>query len=153
MNSIFFDVREERPSSYTLTKAIAENLVTEKRGSMTTSIVRPSIVCHSMKEPIPGWIDNLNGISGISSAASIGLIQVYDFDYYGTADLFPVDYVANSLIVIAAYAATYAKTKCKVYNLTSGSINPIIWGSFFEKARELILEKPSIKSLEGCKRG
>lgn len=148
---------------------MAESLMEEKKGSMTVSIVRPSIVCNSTNEPSPGWIDNLNGMSGVTIAATIGMIQVYDYDYYSVVDLFPVDYVANSLIVIAAYSAATAwvylflnlqgtdnvnghlfvdsKNECKVYNLTSGSLNPITYGQFFDKFKSEIVKKPSIRTL------
>jgi len=37
---------------------------------MPLAIVRPSIVGASWKEPFPGWIDNLNGPSGLYIAVS-----------------------------------------------------------------------------------
>ena len=55
----------ERPNTYTFTKAIAEQLVNQEREHLPISVVRPSIVTGSVKEPIPGWVDNLNGPAGV----------------------------------------------------------------------------------------
>ena len=55
----------ERPNTYTFTKAIAEQLVNREREHLPISVVRPSIVTGSVKEPIPGWVDNLNGPAGV----------------------------------------------------------------------------------------
>lgn len=48
------DLMEGRPNAYTISKAIAENLVTEKYGDLPVTIVRPSIVTPSLKEPVTG---------------------------------------------------------------------------------------------------
>ena len=70
-----------RPNTYTFTKvsfvekkinvlpncifcnwqALAESVLVEEAGNLPVSIVRPSIVVAAWKEPIPGWVDNLNG--------------------------------------------------------------------------------------------
>ncbi len=53
------------PNTYTYTKALAEQLLEKRCGSVPLVIVRPSIVTAAMKEPIPGWVDNMNGSTGI----------------------------------------------------------------------------------------
>lgn len=56
------------PNTYTYTKRLAEILVrNEYNKGLPVSIVRPSIVCPSYKEPFPGWVDSLNGPPGIVS--------------------------------------------------------------------------------------
>ena len=59
------EVIGERPNTYTFTKAITEQLVKQEREHLPISIVRPSIVAGAVKDPIPGWVDNLNGPTGI----------------------------------------------------------------------------------------
>lgn len=56
----------KRPNTYTYTKALAEHLLLEECGGIPLAIVRPTIVTAAMKEPIPGWVDNLNGPTGIN---------------------------------------------------------------------------------------
>ena len=59
------EVIGDRPNTYTFTKAITEQLVKEEREDLPLSIVRPSIVAGAVKDPMPGWVDNLNGPTGI----------------------------------------------------------------------------------------
>ena len=41
------------PNTYTFTKGLAEHIVTTENGDMPVSIVRPSIIAGSYKEPFP----------------------------------------------------------------------------------------------------
>ena len=65
----------ERPNTYTFTKAIAEQLIKEERGSLPIAIVRPSIVAGAIEEPIPGWVDNMNGPMGLVLSGAHGLCR------------------------------------------------------------------------------
>ena len=51
------------PNTYTYTKRLAEILVRNEynNGTLPVCIVRPSIVTPSYIEPVPGWVDSLNG--------------------------------------------------------------------------------------------
>ncbi len=42
-----------RPNTYTLTKALAENLLKEEGADLPISIIRPSIIGASVNEPMP----------------------------------------------------------------------------------------------------
>ena len=57
-------LRGDHPNTYTFTKALAEQAVKENASDLPLSIFRPSIVVAAAKEPMPGWIDNLNGPTG-----------------------------------------------------------------------------------------
>lgn len=54
----------DRPNTYTYTKAIAEQLIGLERGDLPIAIVRPSIVVAGWREPLKGWVDNMNGPTG-----------------------------------------------------------------------------------------
>jgi len=56
-------------------------------------------------EPVAGWNDNLNGPSGIVTGSAMGIIRTVNVDMNGTADLVPVDMVANGIIVTAKQTA------------------------------------------------
>lgn len=60
------------------------------------------------KEPIAGWIDNINGPSGIVAGAGCGLIRVVRGNSGCLAEMVPVDLVVNSMIAISYKTA---KTK------------------------------------------
>ena len=47
------------PNSYTYTKALAEQICESYKNQIPITIVRPSIVTGSEKEPITGWCDNV----------------------------------------------------------------------------------------------
>lgn len=63
------------PNTYTYTKRLAEILVQSEYESLPVCIVRPSIVTPAYQQPLPGWVDNLNGPVGIMVAASKGVLR------------------------------------------------------------------------------
>ncbi len=58
------EILGEWPNTYTFTKAMAEQLLQEYSKQLPLAVVRPSIVVAADKEPMPGWVDNLNGPTG-----------------------------------------------------------------------------------------
>lgn len=57
-------------------------------------------VTPSYKEPMPGWVDNLNGPIGLMVGAGKGVIRsMHCYGYYH-AEVIPVDIAINSIIVI-----------------------------------------------------
>jgi fatty acyl-CoA reductase len=54
----------KHPNSYTFTKALTENMLSEEAANFPLAIVRPSIVVAAWKTPFPGWVDNFNGPTG-----------------------------------------------------------------------------------------
>ena len=63
------------PNTYTYTKALAEQLLEKECGDIPLAIVRPSIVTAAAQEPLPGWIDNLNGPTGKKNLINLGAIE------------------------------------------------------------------------------
>jgi len=116
------------PNSYTYTKAMAENLLLEEFKSIPLAIVRPSIVGASWKEPVPGWVDNYNGPTGILTAVGKGFLRVMKGSESATADLLPVDVAANMIISACWATATDRPKNAVVYNCTTGQINRLTWG-------------------------
>lgn len=136
---------ESRPNTYTFTKAMAEHLVAKHEGKFPISIVRPSIVISSSEEPCDGWVDNVNGIAGLGCLAAIGMLRTIDWNYDATSDMVPVDIVANCIICAAYQTTTNSPNKLQVYNMTSGNVNPISWGKFFEYLRNEATDRPPTK--------
>ena len=99
----------ECPNTYTFTKALAEKLILEEHGDVPTAIVRPSIVTAALQEPIPGWIDNLNGPTAVIAGMAKGVISVVRCKEDLVADVVPVDIVINLMIVVAWHTATHNK--------------------------------------------
>jgi fatty acyl-CoA reductase len=59
------EVIGKRPNTYTYTKAIAEQLIGLERDDLPIAIIRPSIVVAGMRGPLKGWVDNMNGATGM----------------------------------------------------------------------------------------
>lgn len=117
----------------------------KQEGNFPICIVRPSIVINSAEEPCPGWVDNVNGIAGLGCLAAIGVLRTIDWNYYATSDMVPVDYVANSIMCAAYQTSVHSPKKLQIYNMTSGNMNPISWGVFFEYLRSEAVKTPPNK--------
>ncbi|XP_035829281.1 fatty acyl-CoA reductase 1, partial [Aplysia californica] len=136
-----------RPNTYTYTKAVAEYLFVEESKGMPVAIVRPSIVGASWEEPLPGWVDNLNGPTGLLAAIGKGLLFIMHGNVYCTADVIPVDIATNAMIAVAWYTAVEKPSETLVYNCTSGQINRLTWGMFQDYLKENFLNNPCHKML------
>ncbi|XP_022247346.1 putative fatty acyl-CoA reductase CG5065 [Limulus polyphemus] len=90
-----------RPCNYHYTKALAENLLLTEGVGLPIAIIRPSIITASWKEPIPGWVDNLNGTSGFIVATGKGILRTMVVHRSVSADVIPVDIVVNLMIPAA----------------------------------------------------
>lgn len=90
---------EFSPNSYTYTKALAEQICDNYKNQIPITIVRPSIVTGSEKEPITGWCDNFNGPVGLLTACGIGIMRTMYASHKAELDCVAVDVVAKTLIV------------------------------------------------------
>ncbi|XP_067654609.1 fatty acyl-CoA reductase 1-like [Haliotis asinina] len=117
-----------KPNTYTYTKQLGETLLVTEGAGLPIAIVRPSIVGAAWKEPLPGWIDNYNGPSGLYIAAGKGILRSMKGDHSAVADIIPVDIPVNLMITSAWYTAVYQPKQTMVYHCTTGSVNPFTWG-------------------------
>lgn len=122
----------KRPNTYTFTKSLAESWLKDNRGDLPVVIVRPSIVLSSMNGPLPGWVDNWNGPTGIIAAAGKGVFRTMLCDPDKTADLVPVDMVINLMIAAAWRVGTMKSRDLQVYNCCTGQRKPVKWKHFIE---------------------
>lgn len=63
----------------------------------------------SLSEPIPGWVDNLNGNGGIIVGVGKGIIHTIFTEHNHMLNYVPVDVCIKGVIV----ATWYHLTKCK----------------------------------------
>lgn len=90
------------PNTYTYTKQLAEQILEQECGAVPLAIVRPSIVTAALREPFPGWIDNLNGPTGLIAGGGKGFIRVFKVENAEfVTDLIPVDLSINLMIAVA----------------------------------------------------
>lgn len=89
------------PNTYTYTKRLAEILVKNEYKNLPICICRPSIVTPAYKEPMPGWVDSLNGPIGIMVAGGKGVIRSMICEESFNAEVIPVDQAIAGLIGVA----------------------------------------------------
>lgn len=121
-----------RPNTYTFTKALAESMLSKDSGNLPVAIVRPSIVLSSLREPMPGWVDNWNGPTGLIAAAGKGFFRTMLCHESKVADLVPVDMVINLMICAAWRTATARPQGIVVYNCCTGQQRPVTWKQFVD---------------------
>ncbi|XP_034255924.1 putative fatty acyl-CoA reductase CG5065 isoform X2 [Thrips palmi] len=124
------------PNTYTYSKRLAEDLVARQYPDLPVCIVRPSIVCPSWEEPVPGWVDNLNGPVGVMAAAGKGVIRSMYCRADYNAEVIPLDFAVNSTLVAAFRVATSPREpSVPVFNLTSGKWRQATWGEVLDHGR------------------
>ncbi len=109
-------VIKKRPNTYTYTKAIAESLIIQECKEIPCTIVRPSIVGASWREPFPGWIDNFNGPTALFAAIGKGILRTMRGNFNCTADIIPVDIPVNLMIAAGWYTGSKRPKEVIVYN-------------------------------------
>ncbi|OXU31410.1 hypothetical protein TSAR_005861 [Trichomalopsis sarcophagae] len=89
------------PNTYAFSKSVSEEAVRQYSRGMPISVVRPSIVLPTMKDPVVGWSDNTYGATGAVVGIYVSLLRVFYCDLKNVAELIPADIVINNIIVAA----------------------------------------------------
>lgn len=133
---------EKRPNTYTFTKSLAESVLFHNGKDLPIAVFRPSIVGASLREPMPGWIDNYNGPSGLFVAAGKGVLRSMFGDVNATADIVPVDLAVNMLVCVGWYAGTKRSETIPIFHCTTGIVNPCTWGDLGTLVAPYLWEYP-----------
>ena len=109
------------PNTYTLTKSLAESLITKHGAGLPIAMVRPAIVETSVKEPFVGWNE------GINTSASLSYLLGTSFRQLPTnerkrLDIIPVDSVCRGMTLIGA--AIMERRHEPLYQLATSVTNP-----------------------------
>ncbi len=97
--------RTGHPNSYTLTKAIAERMLVDRRGDVPLTIIRPSIITASRQHPFPGWIDSTAGYAAFVMLVGTGHLRALVANRDTHLDLVPVDEVAQRIVHVCLHDA------------------------------------------------
>lgn len=89
----------------------------------------------------------MNGLAGTLLLGGLGIARTMEMHCDYKADIIPVDFVANSLIVVGYNTAVHPEQRKQVVHITSGEGNPIKWGQILDFARVSALANPSIKQI------
>ncbi|XP_031764025.1 putative fatty acyl-CoA reductase CG5065 [Galleria mellonella] len=135
------------PNTYSYTKAITEDLIAEYGDKFPIAIARPSIVTSAWKEPIPGWVDNLNGATGLLIGGGKGVIRTMHCEPTYTVDAIAVDIVVNACLLIAYVTALDKPKKVTFYNVTLSRIIKITWGEIIKLGEKWVDKYPHTVAL------
>ncbi|KAK4877502.1 hypothetical protein RN001_010008 [Aquatica leii] len=132
------------PNTYTYTKRLAETLVADEYPKLPVVIARPSIVTPSGVEPMPGWVDSLNGPMGLIVGAGKGVIRSMLVKGDSRAQVVPVDIAISALIVIAwkMGSANTRPAEIPVYNMTNDGVVQMTWGQVLNIGRDIGYKYP-----------
>ncbi|XP_028175396.1 putative fatty acyl-CoA reductase CG8306 [Ostrinia furnacalis] len=137
-------VLKSHPNTYTFTKHLAEHEVVKCADVFPCTIVRPTMIVASWKEPVPGWTASKVGPQGFLMGASKGVVRRLPMAKENIADYIPVDVVVNQLLV-AGWHAAKDKSGLTVYHCSSSTCRPFRW-EMIEPAINEMLHKYPLKS-------
>ncbi|KAL0281211.1 UNVERIFIED_CONTAM: hypothetical protein PYX00_002266 [Menopon gallinae] len=138
------------PNTYTFTKAYAESLVKKAEGKLPICIFRPAIVASILSDPLPGWVDSYLGPTGIVIGAGCGIVRVLYCKKDITADIVPVDFVINGMLVACYEAGKNFRNddkKLAVYNYVSSTDNALKFRNFEFYLKKCGITIPSTKAV------
>ncbi|XP_071441590.1 fatty acyl-CoA reductase 1-like [Hetaerina americana] len=152
------------PNTYGFSKALGEQVVFEHRHKLPLLIFRPSIITSAIQEPLPGWLDNFNGPTGLLVASGKGVVRTVLMKESLIADYCPVDVCVKGIIAAAWYQATSNTLSpvsphkevvpevipsrglkdplLPVYNCATSGVRPVTFGEVQDLGRTLAFETP-----------
>ncbi|MDE2927294.1 MAG: AMP-binding protein [Acidobacteriota bacterium] len=116
--------------TYTYTKSIGERIVLRTRNGAPTIIIRPAVIESGFSEPSPGWLEGLRMADPLIAAIGKGRLRALPLSPKVIIDLVPVDMVVNALL--ASLPAVSNATGVQIYQVATGSCNPITLGYLYD---------------------
>lgn len=141
------------PDAYAYTKALGEMATAEVLTTVAhdragrqvprLSTVRPSIIESAVAEPRPGWIRGFRMAEPIILSYARGLLSEFPGVPEGVVDVIPVDLVVAAIIA-AAGADDDGRDPgtAKIFQVASGSTNPLRYQRLVDDIREWFSENP-----------
>ncbi len=127
------------PDAYAFTKALGEQALTDVKGDVPVSIVRPSIIESALAEPKPGWIRGFRMAEPVIISYARGLLREFPGVPEGTVDVIPVDLVVAAIITVTALGPDRAPA---ITQVASGGINPLKYRTMVDSVSGWFLEHP-----------
>lgn len=141
------------PNNYIFSKQLTEKLIDDRK-NLPIAMVRPSIICPAIEEPVRGWMgeNSLNGPIGLLLGMNTGLLRSMHGNGESVVDLIPVDFTVNCIIAAAASIATSECKHLQIFNCASSKQMPIKWNQLLDLNCEMDKLFPSTKAIwkSGC---
>jgi fatty acyl-CoA reductase len=126
--------------TYSYTKALGEIVLVRHRGEVPTAIVRPTIIESSLRDPSPGWLENLNVGDPLFVEFGRGRMPDFPLAVDAVLDMVPVDFVANALLAVLPRLAS--SREISYYTVGSGALNPLSGARIHELTYEYFTHHP-----------
>ncbi len=127
------------PDAYAYTKALGEQALTDSKGDVPVSIVRPSIIESAWAEPRPGWIRGFRMAEPVIISYARGLLKEFPGVPEGTVDVIPVDIVVAAIIGVAAAGPDRGPA---ITQVASGGVNPLKYRAMIDYISGWFTEHP-----------
>ncbi|XP_045770374.1 fatty acyl-CoA reductase 1-like [Maniola jurtina] len=134
-------------NTYGYSKNLTEDVVSQYRGKFPIAIARPSMVVATYKEPMPGWVDNINGPTGVLYAGASGILHTSYCKEDTSMDMVPVDVVVNGCILLAYITGMERPKDIKVCHITDSGTTKITWYEVTDQLKEYVLQYPPSRVL------
>jgi len=106
-------------------------------------IMRPAIIESSLRDPSPGWIQNLNVLDPMIVEYGRGRLPEFPLGRDAVLDVVPVDLVANAVVAVLPLVPDM-RSAIQYFTLGSGALNPLTGGRLYELGREYFLRQPLV---------
>lgn len=126
--------------TYSFTKALGEQLLVKSDNGVPIIILRPSVVESTLQEPEPGWIEGFRMSSPVLFGFGQGVLPDFPAKRDGVIDIIPADFVVSALLVSLTAASRVSNPK--VFQVASGSENPLRWCQLMDYARDHFRQFP-----------
>ncbi|CAK0905870.1 unnamed protein product [Prorocentrum cordatum] len=152
--------------NYTYSKALAEMvLVRDCPDHVQVAIVRPSGITAALSQPRAGWLDAYLLVEPLIHGVGTGQISAFPGSPTNVIDVVPVDIVTSVILAAAADAGDHGgevdgsgggsyhgrgpdQASPRVFQVGSGSSNPITLGEIERIWREYFAECPMMRDYE-----
>ena len=128
--------------AYAMTKALGERALTEERGDIPVSIVRPSIIESALVEPRPGWIRGFRMAEPVIISYARGLLKQFPGVPEGVVDVIPVDLVVGAICGVAARGPVNEDGSPDITQVASGTANPLGYQRLVDLVQSWFTEHP-----------
>lgn len=126
---------------YSFTKGLGEQMLVKRRGDQPLTIVRPSIIESSLRDPEPGWITGLKVMDPLIAAYGRGMMPDFPAARDIALDLIPVDVVINAILAAAAQSTP---DRVQVFHVATSSENPVTVFEIFNHVRSYLSSHPML---------
>ncbi|WP_195210607.1 HAD-IB family hydrolase [Actinomarinicola tropica] len=127
------------PDVYSYTKALGEVALSETKGAIPVTVVRPSIIESAVAEPRPGWIRGFRMAEPVIISYARGLLTQFPGVPEGIVDVIPVDLVVAAIVAAAALPPEQTPP---IVQVASGSSNPLRYRKLIDMIEAYFTEHP-----------